>query len=119
MITHIATDENFDGDILRGLYRRYPILDVIRIQDTHLIGKPDHLVLEWITQQNRILLTHDARTMPNFVYDRIHKSKLVRGIFIVDTQAPIGLCIENLAMIIGASDLSEWDNLVIFLPFPA
>ncbi len=30
-----------------------------------------------------------------------------------------GLCIKNLAMIIGASDLSEWDNLVIFLPFGA
>lgn len=117
MITHIATDENFDGTILRGLYRLYPTLDVIRIQDTHLYSKPDHLVLEWVTQQNRILLTHDERTMPNFAYARIHDGKLVRGIFVVDTQAPIGLCIENLSIIIGASDISEWDNLVIFIPF--
>lgn len=118
MIHQIATDENFDGDILRGLYRHFPMLDIIRIQDTHLMGKPDHLVLEWITQQNRILLTHDARTMPNFAYARIHAGKPVRGIFVVDTLAPIGLCIDDLVTIIGASELAEWDNLVIFIPFP-
>lgn len=56
--------------------------------------------------------------MPNFAYERIHKGKLVRGIFVIDSLAPFGLCIEQLAIIIGASDLAEWDNLVTFLPFP-
>jgi hypothetical protein len=119
MILRIATDENIDGAILRGILRRYPMLDVVRIQDTPLYGKPDPHVLEWVTQEERILLTHDARTMPNFAYARIEAGKLVRGIFVIDDHAPIRLVLDNLYTIIGASDPEEWDNLVIFLPYPS
>jgi hypothetical protein len=33
----LLTDENFNGSILRGLIRRLPKLDVVRIQDVGLI----------------------------------------------------------------------------------
>jgi len=31
------TDENFEGAIFRGLLRREPILDIVRVQDVGLI----------------------------------------------------------------------------------
>ena len=38
-----ASDENFDGDVVRGLLRRVPELDIVRIQDANLAGRPIRL----------------------------------------------------------------------------
>jgi hypothetical protein len=37
----LATDEDFDNRILRGLVKRLPYLDVVRVQDVGLRGSPD------------------------------------------------------------------------------
>jgi predicted nuclease of predicted toxin-antitoxin system len=52
-------DENFDNSIVRGLMRRQPDIDIIRVQDVGLSGEDDPIVLEWAAQEGRILLTHD------------------------------------------------------------
>jgi hypothetical protein len=43
----LASDENFDGDILRGLIRRMPELDIVRVQDVGLASMPDPAILAW------------------------------------------------------------------------
>ena len=55
----LAADENFNHDIVRGLLRREPGLDIVRIQDVGLSGADDPTVLEWAAQEGRVLLTHD------------------------------------------------------------
>ena len=67
----LVSDENFDGDILRGLYRRRPDLDVVRVQDVGLRSTPDPDILKWAAAEDRILLTHDRDTVPNFAYCRV------------------------------------------------
>ena len=42
----LAADENFNNDIVRGLLRRKPELDIVRIQDVGLSGAEDPTVLE-------------------------------------------------------------------------
>lgn len=42
----LVADENFNNDILRGLLRRNPDLDIVRAQDVGLRNTPDPLVLE-------------------------------------------------------------------------
>ena len=54
-----AADENFNYDIVRGLQRREPDLDIVRIQEVGLSGVDDPAVLEWAASENRVLLTHD------------------------------------------------------------
>jgi predicted nuclease of predicted toxin-antitoxin system len=57
-------DENFDNDILRGVLRRSPGLDIVRVPDLPVIyGKGDTAMLAWATANGRILLTHDLSTM--------------------------------------------------------
>lgn len=68
---HLLSDENFNGDIVRGLLLRHPELDLIRIQDAGLIGADDPEILAWIAEDNRILLTHDRATIPDFAYTRV------------------------------------------------
>ena len=66
----LASDENIDGDILRGMYRRCPGLDLVRVQDIGLIAAPDPEILAWATGEGGILLTHDRDTMPYYVSER-------------------------------------------------
>jgi len=56
----LLSDENFNGAILRGLIRRLPKLDVVRVQDVGLRQTDDATILEWAANEDRILLTHDV-----------------------------------------------------------
>ncbi|GIL11326.1 MAG: hypothetical protein BroJett038_00460 [Chloroflexota bacterium] len=61
-----AADENFNNDVLRGLRRLHPEIDVIRIQDSEVYGADDPTVLEWAAREGRILLTYDRNTMTKY-----------------------------------------------------
>jgi hypothetical protein len=37
----LAADENFNADVVRGLLRRFPNLDIVRVQDAGLSGADD------------------------------------------------------------------------------
>jgi len=62
----LVADEKFKNNILRGLLRRDPSLDIVRIQDVGLTHASDPIVLEWAAQENRVLLTHDRNTITDF-----------------------------------------------------
>ena len=67
----LLADENFDGDIVRGLLRRTPDLDLVRVQDAGMSETPDPAILARAADEDRILLTHDRNTIPGFAYDRV------------------------------------------------
>ena len=70
MLRFVA-DENFNNDVVRGMLRRAPDLDIVRVQDVELSGADDPTVLEWAAQAGRILLTHDVKTITQYAYERI------------------------------------------------
>jgi hypothetical protein len=111
-----AADENFNNDILRGLGRLYPEIEISRIQDTDLYEGDDPVVLEWTVEQGLILLTHDVNTMTKYAYEQITADLPIPGIFISATHAPVGQIIDELAIIIGASDTSERQGKITFIP---
>ena len=47
----LAADENLNNDIIRGLLRRQPDIDLIRVQDVGLSGAGDPAVLEWAARE--------------------------------------------------------------------
>jgi predicted nuclease of predicted toxin-antitoxin system len=55
----LAADENFNNDIGRGLLRRRPDLDILRVQEVGLSGADDPTVLEWAAREGRVLFSHD------------------------------------------------------------
>lgn len=109
-------DENFDNRILAGLRRRQATLDIIRVQDTDLLGADDPAVLAWAAAEDRILLTHDAATIPYFAYQRIEAGEAMPGVIEVPYHLPIGSMIEELLLVIEASRPEDWDNQVVYLP---
>jgi hypothetical protein len=112
----LVSDENFDGDILRGLYRRRPDLDVVRVQDVGLSATPDPDVLAWAAVEGRILLTHDRDTMPNFACDRVRAGQPMPGVFLVSDLKPIGQAIDEILLAVECLLPEKCKDLVQFFP---
>lgn len=111
-------DENFDNDILRALWLKRSDADIVRVQDIpEILGADDPDVLEWATQDNRILLTHDVQTMTKFAYERVAANQKMLGVFEVKRNAPIANIVDDLLLVIDYSDPEEWENQVKYLPF--
>ena len=112
----LAADENFNNDIVRGLLRRKPDLDIVRVQDVGLSGADDPMILEWAAQEGRMLLTHDVTTITRYAYERVQAGKPMPGVFEVSRKVPIGVAIEDILLIVECSLEKEWDGQVRYLP---
>lgn len=109
-------DENFNNDIIRGLLRRDPGFEIVRVQDVGLRGADDPTVLAWAAQQGRILLTHDADTITKYAYERINADLPMPGVIELRRRVPLGVAIDDLIYIAEASTENEWDLKVAYLP---
>jgi predicted nuclease of predicted toxin-antitoxin system len=112
----LLADENFHGDILRGLLRIEPKLDILRVQDTPLYQADDAAVLEWAAGEDRILLTHDVQTMTKHAYDRIRAGLPMPGVIEVRDDVSIGQAIEEILTVMLATQPGELANRIIFIP---
>jgi hypothetical protein len=112
----LAADENFNNDIVRGVLRRNPNANIVRIQDVGLSGADDKTVLAWAAAQGRPLLTHDVSTMTKYAYERVRAQQPMPGVFEVPRSAPIGRVIEDLLLIAEYSTPDEWNNQIRYLP---
>jgi len=112
----LLIDENLDHRILRGLRLRLPDLDYVTVQNTGLKGTKDPPLLAWVAEQNRILVTHDLKTIPKHAYERVEKGISMPGVIAVPDTLPLGQVIEELVTISECSEQHEWENLVIYLP---
>lgn len=112
----LLADENFDNRILRGLRRANARVDIVRVQDTALYQADDPRVLEWAAQEGRITLTHDVNTMPKYAYARASAGLSMPGVIAVQPGASIAEVIEDMLLILEASDAEEFQNQVVYLP---
>lgn len=112
----VAADENFNGRILRALQRRLPALEMIRVQDTELFGADDPSLLEWAAQENRVVLTHDIATLVGYAYERVQDGRVMPGVIAVRSDCPIGQAVEELELLLLASEPGEVENRILFTP---
>jgi hypothetical protein len=111
----LVADENFNN-IVRGLLRRQPDLDIVRVQDSGLSGADEPTVLEWAAQERRVLLTHDVSTITKYAYARVRAGQPMPGVFEVSRAVPIGRAIEDILLLAECSLDDEWEGPVYYLP---
>lgn len=112
----LLSDEDFNGRIVRGLLRRLPTLDLVRVQDAGLIERHDTEVLAWAAEENRMILTHDFATMIDFAYSRVAGNLKMPGVIAVPQDLAIGEAIDEISMLIEFSLENEWENQIVFVP---
>jgi len=112
----LLTDENFDNNILGGLIRRLPQLDVVSVKQAGLAGKPDIFLLRWAAKENRTILTHDKKTMTKYANELLAQGEPMAGVLFVPNSLPIGRAINDLE--IALECYSEWEirNSTLHLP---
>jgi len=112
----LLADENFDNTIVRGLVRRRPSIDIIRVQDVGLSGEDDPIILAWAAEEGRVLLTHDVATITYFAYERVKQGLSMPGVFEVSTNSQIGQVIEDILLILDCSLEGELEGQIQYLP---
>lgn len=113
----LLADENFDNTVVRGLLRRNPEIDIVRVQDIGLSGKDDPTILNWAAQVERILLTHDVSTITRYAYDRVKREQTMPGVIEVSLDAPVGRVIEDILVLVECSQEGELEGQVQYLPW--
>ncbi|MGV3721668.1 MAG: DUF5615 family PIN-like protein [Actinomycetota bacterium] len=109
-------DENVNGAIVRGLRRRSPGIDVVRVQDVGLSGATDPEVLAWAAEEGRVVLTYDVATMTFHAYERVEAGQRMPRVFQVPDQLSVHQTIEDLPLLADYSLEGEWEGQVRYLP---
>jgi predicted nuclease of predicted toxin-antitoxin system len=112
----LVSDENFNSDVVRGLFLRQSDLDLLRVQDVGLRKVDDPAILDWAASNGRILLTHDRATMPDFAYERLARGQAMLGVFVINDRMPVRQVIDELLLLNDCSEQDEWKGIVLYLP---
>lgn len=76
----------------------------------------DSDVLALAAGQQRVLVSHDVGTMPAHFRAFRNAGKRSAGVFLIAQTLDIGTAIEELLLIWLASEGSEWENRLAWLP---
>jgi hypothetical protein len=115
MSIRFQADADFNQTILWAAIRKEPTLDFLTAMQGGLIGLRDPIVIAKAAESERILVTHDKRTMPrHFAQFVAHNSS--PGLLIVPQWLPIGAAIEDLLLIHGATEMEDWLSRIAYLP---
>jgi hypothetical protein len=107
-------DVHAHGAITREL--RVRSVDVLTVQEDHRRKADDEELLERARELKRLIFTQDD----DFLVLASSWQKLMRpfaGVAYGRRQHSIGRYIDDLELIAKATELEEWANSIIFLPF--
>jgi predicted nuclease of predicted toxin-antitoxin system len=117
-VLRLASDADVHGEIVRGLRRRLPEIDLVRVQDILPESTPDPDVLAWAASENRVLITNDRNTMVGFAYSRAAAGAYLPGVIVTTNEQSIGSAIDDILLIAEYLPEEELrDQVVVFLPF--
>ncbi len=111
--------ENFNLDIMVGLRRAQPAIDILTAPQAGILHWPDPDVLVWAAAHDRILLSHDNRTMPDHFYRflaQLDADGRSPGVMLLPQSLAIGPSIAIILEIWELSEHDEWTNLLTRLP---
>ena len=115
MIRFLA-DADFNYSIVKGCRRYEPAMDFLSANEAGLEGILDPEVLALASSENRILVTHDIKTMPRHFAGFLMTGRRCPGVFMVNQHEAIREIVDELILIWAASDAQEWENRIVKLP---
>ena len=107
MTVRFMADEDLDADIIAALRDREPAIDILDVRSAGLRGTKDPVLLEIAAQQDRVVITHDRRTMTRHIQERRATGKSNPGLFIVPQRSAIGEIVEWFVVVWTASQAEE------------
>ena len=115
MKVRFQADADFNEIITRAVLRREAAIDFQSAMAASLPGRPDPEVLAIAAAAERVLITHDRKTMPIHFAEFI-TSQRSAGLLIVPQRLAIARAVEDLVLIWSATEAEEWVNRIYSLP---
>jgi hypothetical protein len=113
----LLSDEDVHDDVVRGLRRREPSLDIVRAVDVGLAHTPDPIILEWAASQDRILLTGDLNTMVGFAWARVQSAQPMPGVLALLENVGVGRVLDDILLVAMGLSPEEMQDQVLYIPF--
>lgn len=76
----------------------------------------DPEVLALAAERQRVLVSHDVGTMPAHFRAFRNAGKHNSGVFLIPQSLDVGTAIDELLLIWLASEASEWEDRLVWLP---
>jgi hypothetical protein len=115
MKIRFQADADFNMEIIDGLIRKFPEIDFQTADEANLSGLDDLEVLRTASLENRILVSHDRKTMPKH-FGKFIQNDDCPGVFMIAQNVSIGTAIQELLLLWTASEHEDWKNLIVDLP---
>lgn len=116
----LASDADVRGEIVRGLRRRAPAIDLARVQDALPEGASDPEVLAWAAAENRVLITFDRNAMIGFARQRFEAGESMPGVIAATNGQSVGAAIEDILLIVECMSEEEVrSQAIVYLPLSA
>jgi hypothetical protein len=112
----LVSDEDVHDDIIRGLRRREPLLDIVRVLDVGLDHTPDAIILDWAARQGRVLVTGDLNTMVGFAWSRVRSGQDMPGVVALLENVGIGRVIDDILLVAQCYEPDDIKDQVVFIP---
>lgn len=112
----LLIDENFDHRILRGLTSRLPALDFVLVREIGMKRAEDPALLDWAARENRVILTHDIKTLVPNAKQMVQLGQGMAGVILVPERLDIGRAIKDLEIVLGCKEQAELRDSVEHLP---
>lgn len=111
MIRRLLADANLNAAIVTGLVRQNSEIDFKRAEDVPLKGLSDQLVLAAAAQQDRVLVSHDIRSIPAHLREFVLQGASP-GVVLIPQRLRIGSAIENRQLICEVCDPPDLSNKI-------
>jgi Domain of unknown function (DUF5615) len=109
-------DADLKQAIVSGAKRRQPDLDFQSANEAELEGLKDPEVLALAAKEDRVLITHDRKTMPD-EFGQFSMTQSSSGVLIISQSIPISEAIDAIILVWEVSTAEEWVNQIMSIPF--
>jgi hypothetical protein len=114
-MVRFQADADLNQIIVAALVRKNPLVDFRTAAGGYLAGLSDGEVLALAATDERILVTHDAKTMPRHFADFVQSHESA-GVIVVPQHLPVSTVVDELLLIASATSPEDWTNRICYLP---
>lgn len=99
MSLRFQADADLKHTIVKAVRRREPSIDFASAVDSDLEGISDPELLERAAQEDRILVSHDRRTMLAHFRARLEAEKSSPGLFVISQGVPLQPVVDAIVLV--------------------
>lgn len=114
MSIRFQADADLNFDIVKAVRQQEPAVDFVSAAGLRRISDPE--ILERAAAANRVLVSHDRRTMLKHFRNRSTAGMASPGLLIVSQAAAIGPVVESIIILWSVSDPAELRDQAFHVP---